>query len=777
MAKSLLSGTNTAWVVAGLLILAACAAGYGILGSPGGAPGPDSDVSSTRARESTVGRDEVGREAEVRELDYVPNRTRDSSGFFQTVAFVKPWREGASLEDVAAEFRGIGRRKIDELSQEFPSWGPLTNETVAAASIKSLLFGYEGEPEKAYDVLAEARGRVERDPRLAREWLYTIIYLQGVASLRKGETDNCVLCRGESSCILPISPAAVHQNPDGSRRAIAHFKEYLRRFPDDLEAKWLLNVAHMTLGEYPEKVDLRYLVSISPFTDSAHGIGRFRDVGHLVGVNRFNQSGGAIMEDFDGDGRLDVVSTTIDPTQRMAFYRNTGDGKFAEYAAEAGVAGELGGLNCVQTDYDNDGFVDILVLRGAWFASPIRPSLLKNRGDGSFVDVTAEAGLLAAVNSNSGAWGDYDNDGYVDLFVCCERQPNRLYHNERNGTFVEVAAAAGVQQDGEQFCKGGVWVDYDNDGYIDLFVNNLRGVGRLYRNSRDGSFVDVSAATKIDGPREGFPCWAFDFDNDGWLDIFAATYQYQRSAADVVNGMIGRPHEGESNRLFRNRGGTGFEDVTREGGLDVTLAAMGANYADFDNDGFLDMYLGTGAPGYNFLAPNRMFRNLGGRRFADITASSGTGHLQKGHGVACGDWDRDGDVDLFAQTGGPAPGDSFHNLLFQNPGQGNGWVNLRLVGVQSNRSAVGARLKVVTGGEAAATIHRHVSTGSSFGANSLEQVVGLGGSERVDLIEIRWPGGETQTFRDIEAGRTVTIVEGVSAVRDREVRPISITEP
>jgi hypothetical protein len=187
---------------------------------------------------------------------------------------------------------------------------------------------------------------------------------------------------------------------------------------------------------------------------------------------------------------------------------------------------------------------------------------------------------------------------------------------------------------------------------------------------------------------------------------------------------------------------------------------MGCNYGDFDNDGYLDIYLGTGAPGYDFLVPNRMFKNVDGERFADITATSRTGHLQKGHGVACGDWDRDGNVDVFIQLGGPALGDKYHNVLFQNPGHDNRWLTLKLTGRQTNRPAIGARIKVVTAGPAPITVHRHVSSGSSFGANPLEQTIGLGHAERIAELEIHWPtSGTTQVFRDLEINQSIEVVE------------------
>ena len=197
-----------------------------------------------------------------------------------------------------------------------------------------------------------------------------------------------------------------------------------------------------------------------------------------------------------------------------------------------------------------------------------------------------------------------------------------------------------------------------------------------------------------------------------------------------------------------------FRDVSKEVGLDKVYLTMGSNFADFDNDGYLDIYLGTGDPDYSTLVPNRMLRNVGGRRFVDITATSGTGHLQKGHGVACGDWDRDGNVDLFMDVGGAVPGDRYHNVLFQNPGHDNNWLTVKLIGKKTNRSAIGARIKVVTAGENPLTVHRLVSSGSSFGGNPLQQTIGLGKAASVARLEITWPtSGTTQVFRDVSVNQ------------------------
>jgi hypothetical protein len=279
----------------------------------------------------------------------------------------------------------------------------------------------------------------------------------------------------------------------------------------------------------------------------------------------------------------------------------------------------------------------------------------------------------------------------------------------------------------------------------------------------------------ISGPEMGLACWTWDYDNDGWLDIFATCYD--KTLGDTIKGLLGEPHTKKQNKLYRNLAGEGFQDVTESAGLTECFQTMGCNFGDFDNDGFLDMYLGTGDHDVSSLVPNRMFRNLAGQRFVDITSSSGTGHLQKGHGVGCGDWDRDGDVDIAIEMGGAIPGDKYHNLMFLNPGQGNHWLNVKLVGAKSNRCAIGARIKLVTAGDKPLAVHRSVSSGSSFGANPLEQLLGLGPHDRVASLEVHWPSsGVTQVFRDIAADQHLEIHEDQAEYKGLSYQPIPLSE-
>ncbi len=727
------------------------------------ANGPHSDRRSQTASETIAAQT-------IASLPFSVRQPIDPTGYKLAEAGVAKWSPEATMEEIAEDWRGLGARLGAKIEADLGNPELHFGQQVHGLLLKASLLNYDGESAKSFAALEEARAAAARAPNAAAHWLYTIVYLQAVTSLRRGETENCILCRGESSCILPLSPAARHTNPIGSRLAIKYFTEYLERFPDDLEVRWLLNVAHMTLGEHPGKVDPRFLITLEVYNSSDHEIGKFRDVGELTGINRLNMAGGTILDDFDNDGMLDLMFTSMDPLQPMAFYRNEANGTFKDRTLDAGLSDQLGGLNCVQADFNNDGFTDIFIPRGAWLTTPMRPSLLKNNGKGVFSDVTQQAGLLHSMNTDTAQWADFDNDGWLDLFVCGEAQPSRLYRNKGDETFEDVAAAAGLG-DLPGMWKGCSWFDYDGDNLPDLFLNNFNGDPKLFHNDGQGTFTDSTNALGIDGPQKGLSCWTWDYNNDGWLDIFATSYD--RTLADVVKGLLGQSHHSLQSKLYRNVGGQRFENVAQEVGLDQCFSAMGTNFADFDNDGFLDFYLGTGDHDIATLVPNRMFRNLGGRRFVDISSSSGTGHLQKGHGVGCGDWDRDGDIDIAIEMGGAIPGDKYHNILFQNPGQGNHWLSVKLVGKKTNRSAIGARIKVITAGDQPLTVYRHVSSGSSFGANPLEQHLGLAQAHQVATLEVHWPtSGTTQTFQNVDADQAIEITEFAEDYRKLNYKPI-----
>jgi len=706
----------------------------------------------------------------------------DDSGYSSALRYSAPIGDRSSLAQCYASAAGRAQRgiadlqsQLDQLAQDPLS--PFGNEDskVKLQALISTLYMYDGRFAEASSWIEKALAENRSLPREVRANLRAI---QGVAALRRGEIENCVACLGPSSCIFPISRDAVHQRTEGSREAIRFFTEYLNERPGDLGVRWLLNIAYMTLGEHPENVPAASLISPAVYA-SKYDPGRFLNIAPRVGLDSRgpNMLGGGVFDDFTGDGRPDILVLSGDWDLGGSLFVNRGDGRFEDRGASAGLAGQRMSVNLSAADFDNDGDLDVLALRGGW-ETPFRLSLLRNRGDGVFDDVTVSAGLGEPIASQSAAWGDYDNDGLLDVYVAGEYDVSqvtpqnlcRLYHNRGDGTFENVAEKAGVLNAG--FAKGVAWGDYDNDGDLDLYVSNMKGPNRLYRNKGDGTFTDVAPDLGVTEPTNSFSCWFWDYDNDGRLDLFVAGFS--ATLGDIVADMLGRPAKGERPRLYRNLGPAGFKDVTAQSGLNRVTLTMGSNFADIDNDGFLDVFLATGQPAYSVLIPDLMFRNVDGRRFEDVTTSSGTGHLQKGHGVSFADWDDDGDVDLFVQVGGQTPADKAHNLLFQNPGNDHHWIKLKLVGTQTNRAAIGARIRVDIEAEdgPARSIYRTVGNNSSFGGNSLVQSIGLQGATRVAELTVTWPVSRTtQTFRDLAADQSIEITEGRADYRRRPTPP------
>jgi FG-GAP-like repeat/ASPIC and UnbV len=521
--------------------------------------------------------------------------------------------------------------------------------------------------------------------------------------------------------------------------------------------RWLLNLAYMTLGGYPAQVPPKYLIPPSAF-ESVESVPRFEDVAPAAGIDTFGESAGIIVDDFDNDGLLDVILSDYDQCGSMHFFHNNGDGTFTDRTKEAGLSGQLGGYNMFQADYNNDGCLDILVLRGAW-EFPQRKSLLRNNCDGTFTDVTAQSGLAEpATSTQAAAWADIDNDGFVDLIVGNENGALQLFHNKGDGTFEDIAPATGVARSG--FTKAIAAGDYDNDGYVDFYVSAMNGDHYLFHNNHNLTFSEVGSEAGVAKPWQSSPAWFFDYDNDGWPDLFVGSYFV--SLEENMRSYLGLPPNAETLKLFKNMKDGTFQDVTKEVRLDKVFMPMGANFGDIDNDGYLDIYLGTGNPSYASLLPNVMLRNHDGKFFTDVTASSGTGELHKGHGVAFADIDNDGDEDLLVQISGATPGDSHAFRLFENPGSGNDWVNLHLVGVKSNRAAIGARIKLTVANAQGTqrSIYRTVSSGGWFGASPLAQHIGLGKSTRIVELEIWWPASNTrQTFTGVGKNQFLEIKE------------------
>ena len=434
-------------------------------------------------------------------------------------------------------------------------------------------------------------------------------------------------------------------------------------------------------------------------------------------------------------------------------------------------------MGCAASDYDNDGDMDLYV-------SNYGPNVFyRNNGDGTFSDISHQAGIDDSRWSVGVAWGDYDNDGFLDLFVAnyldfdpdtassrslvslregflrlypgprdFDAQPDALYHNNGDGTFSDTSAEMGINN---KLAKGmGVtFGDYDGDGDIDLFVANDRTPNQLYRN--DGhTFTDIALWAGVAFNESGQPSGAMgaefaDYDNDGLLDLFVTDFIF------------------EYNALYHNEGDGTFTDATIAAGLaqpSYGFVAWGTGFIDYNNDGYLDIYVANGhvhenidmlTEGLSFEEPNQLFYNNGDGTFTDVSLNSGSHFADDrvSRGTAFADYDNDGDVDIFVLNAG-----NTSNLLRNDGGNREHWLCLNLVGTSSNRNGAGAVVRLLAG---SSQIVRQVCLGSSYlSQNDQRLFFGLGGYERADHIQIRWPSGHIDEFRDIAADRFLIVTEG-----------------
>lgn len=645
---------------------------------------------------------------------------------------------------------------------------------------------FAGETESAIEILTSLLHQLENDQKhLADSYLESLVDLLAFSYLRLAEQQNCLLNHSSVSCLFPIRKEGVHTLTEGSERAMELYQRLLREWrPDNMEAQWLLNVAAMTLGKHPEGVPAQWLIPTDSF-ETDEPFPQFPDVAPFTGLaEEMTLSGGSVTEDFNRDGFIDIMASSWGLSDQIRYFENSGDGQFADRTEEAGLTGITGGLNMIHADFDNDGYADVFVLRGAWLGETgLHPnSLLRNNGDGTFSDVTESTGLLSFHPTQTAVWSDFNNDGWLDLFIGNESfgsgvHPSELYLSNRDGTFRNVAKDAGVAVTG--YIKGVTAGDFNNDGYQDLYISRFGGPNSLFRNNGPGSndiprFNDVTAQAGVAEPVESFPTWFWDYNNDGLQDLFVSGYY--ATPGDVAREYLGMPHEAEFPRLYRNNGDGTFTDVQSEAGLEKVIYAMGSNFGDLDNDGYLDFYAGTGDPDMRSVIPNRMFRNNSGRKFTEVTSPGGFGHLQKGHGISFADLDNDGDQDIFTVIGGALEGDVYLNALFMNPGNENNWITLLFRGSKSNRAGIGS--KIMIEGETPSgsrKIYRTVTTGGSFGSSTLQQEIGLGEISHIERLEITWPAsGKKQVFRDVSVNVVYRVLENGDRVEPVERMQIEL---
>jgi hypothetical protein len=519
-------------------------------------------------------------------------------------------------------------------------------------------------------------------------------------------------------------------------------------------------------------------------------------------------------------------------------------------AGHTDYALEAMGCGAAFLDYDNDGWQDIVLLTGRRLQSTPAGAIIRlyrNNRDGTFADVTAKSGLGQSVWASGITVADYDNDGYDDLFITCWGQ-NLLFHNNGDGTFTDVTAKAGLIHPGIRYGTGCTWIDYDRDGKVDLFVSHYlvfdqekipaRGKDpgcsylgvpvfcgpaglpqescRLYHNNGDGTFTDVSRQSGISAVKPGYALTAVaaDFDGDGWPDIYVAcdtspsllfhnngdgTFTEQglesgvslsedgqeQAGMGVATGDfdtdghldIFKTHfRGDTNVLYRNNGKGYFRDVTIRAGLGVEtrFVGWGAGMVDLDNDGLPDLFFTTGmvypeveqkSPDAPYKTPSVIFRNLGDGKFEELRDLAGPGIAEShsSRGVAFGDFDNDGDIDILMVNLNEPP-----SLLRNDVSGTNHWLKVLLIGVASNRSAIGAQVVAAYGERRQA--QAVLAQSSYLSVNDRRLHFGLGSSATASL-EIRWPNGAVEKIAAVAAGQLVIIREGAGVIRTERFAP------
>jgi hypothetical protein len=493
---------------------------------------------------------------------------------------------------------------------------------------------------------------------------------------------------------------------------------------------------------------------------------------------------GCAFLDYDNDGWMDIYLVNsgrcdfYEPPQplRNALFHNNRDGTFTDVTQKAGVSGDAYGMGVAVGDYDGDGFPDLYVTQ---YPHSI---LYHNNGDGTFTDVTAKAGVAAPGWATSAVWFDYDNDGRLDLFVCrfvdyskaklkfcgdrlsgerfyCipsiyDPMPCRLFHNNGDGTFTDVSKESGISRSLAK-AWGVVAADVNNDGWMDLYVTNDTVPNFLFANRGKGRFEEIGLLAGVGvnvfgKPRSGMGVDAADYDQDGWIDLFEANVDHEMFS------------------LYHNEKNEAFSDLALPTGIGAAtrlVSGWGLKFFDYDNDGDLDLLLCNGHPddsvekrveGVHFLEPMLLFHNTG-KGFENVSLQSGAifSRPLSGRGLAIGDFNNDGSVDVLIAQNNAAP-----ILLKNNFGRQNHWLGLTLVGTKANIDAIGAKVTYQSG-----DLKRHqfkVGGGSYLSSHDPRMILGVGQRSKVDWIEIQWPqpSGKTERFTDLPIDRYIRIVEG-----------------
>ncbi len=604
------------------------------------------------------------------------------------------------------------------------------------------------------DEIARWQARVDHSPgdararlELGRTYLKCGLFPEAVAELGRVADDRRLGSRA-------LYQSLVARNKAGDfSGAVRDGCECLERYPSHEEARYWLWLSARELGGYPDEVPAAARMQA---VDGFHPPSvELEDVTAELGLDKISGGRGIAVFDAHGDGRLDVV--VAGAHSGCSLFRNEGGGRFTDVSTGSGLDRCVYGFALAAGDYDNDGNIDLYISSLGFYDGC--GALMRNNGDGTFTDVTDEAGVRTWGPGFVATWVDYDNDGHLDLFLANNqggffdpKRKNRLFHNNGDGTFTDVTDEAGLWTPWSTI--GATWGDFHNCGLPDLFVSGL-GRPQLFRNNGDGSFADVSAAAGIDRPAIGSVSMACDVDDDGWLDIVQTTYSRPREAIHTLRHGSGPP-DGTPLRVWRNNRDGSFTNIAPELGITGCWGTMSAAMADVGNSGCQDLFLGNGDPRMDRTEAALWLEN-DGRRFHNVTFAAGLPPTGKGHGVVMADLLGDGRVHLLVANGGLYPGDLQTTAVYRPRTRPGNYLTVRLRGTVSNRDAIGARLILRAGGREQ---HRLVSVGSGFGCPPTEQHFGLADVDRVETLDIRWPSGRSQRVETPPVNTTIYVVEG-----------------
>ncbi|MCI0657003.1 MAG: FG-GAP-like repeat-containing protein [Acidobacteria bacterium] len=548
------------------------------------------------------------------------------------------------------------------------------------------------------------------------------------------------------------------------KESIAVYREIYDQEPSD-KPLWGIYQCSLGLRDYPPDLPLKYKFPLRPEASVKElpPPPKFRDIARELGIDKFAGAGPAGWADYDGDGRYDLVACGMDTF--CSLFRNEGT-RFRDVTLESGFGKVESGFGAAWGDYDGDGRPDLYIARNGW-AGPQQDSLLHNRGDGTFEDVTRQAGIDEPGSGFHVTWFDYNRDGWLDIYVSngvtLDPNINHLYRNNGNGTFTNATREAGLEDEQRAGTIGIAVGDYDQDGWPDLFVHGRMRPNRLYHNLGDGKFEEVARQAGVtgNGRQNGYVALFQDMESDGDLDIVTVSlalwdHVIAGYRADYVPGP-----DDDLIKLFRNDGGGRFSDVSRQAGFLYPIGIMAANTADLDNDGYSDLYFGTGNPDLRRQEPNVLYQNSGKGTFVDRSRSAGVWSQGKGHGITFVDWNGDGYLEIYAEKGGFYHGDLYRGSFFLNETpQSNHYLMIDLSQDGPNSLAVGAGVTVQAG---PLRIYKEVTAGRGFGSSDPPTLhYGLGKNRAIEMLRVRWPDGSSQDYPPPPVDKSIRIRKGDS---------------